>query len=398
MTTGEVQIWVGIIGSLVTIGVSVLGALNFQRRRDRAAAVGTAFKDVVTSLASDNETLRMAGAILLRRFFDIRSEQGGGRLSYANEAMAVIAGLLRQESQPGSVQKVLADGLRYAPSLAQADLQGCNLTGAYLGRKKGDTKIVNLTNADLFGANLTRASLKGVNAAGAVFVEATLVGTVLSDADLTGADFRAAQLDGAKFDGARIDGAQFSGAIPADIADQLNARSVMLKIADVTMKDFISASVFLGMPAVITASQQPYLEQWLGWLEAQSLAVVRLERDAYGRHPWLTLTQLLSNVDGVVLLGFRQLDARAATWRPHTKEEVRSAGWWTSPWLNLEAGMAVGLGLPLLVASDEGVEEGVFSPDVWSNSVYGTALGSPGEAGIEWLKLVRHHSRQPDGS
>jgi Pentapeptide repeats (8 copies) len=224
MTTSEIQIWVGIVGSLVTIGVSVLAVLNFQRRRDRSAAVGAGFRDVVDSLASDNATQRMAAAILLRRFFDIHSEQGAARLSYAKEAVAVIAGLLR-ESKTGPVQKVLADGLRYAPSLAQADLQGCNLTGAYLGQKKGDRTIVNLTNADLFKANLTGASLKGVNAAGAAFVEATLERAVLSGADLTNADFRAAKLDGAKFDGARIAGAQFSGAfgIPADVASRLDA-------------------------------------------------------------------------------------------------------------------------------------------------------------------------------
>jgi Pentapeptide repeats (8 copies) len=221
-TTSEVQVWVGIIGSLVTVSVSVLGVLNFQRRRDQAAAVGAAFKDVVTSLSSDNETLRIAAAILLRRFFNIRSEQGAGHLSYANEAVAVIAGLLR-EPQTQAIQKALADGLRYAPSLAQADLQGCNLTGAYLGQKKGDKKVVDLTNADLFTANLTSASLKGVKAPGAAFVEATLERTVLSGADLTGADFRGAKLNGARFDGAKIEGAQFSGAldIPADIASQL---------------------------------------------------------------------------------------------------------------------------------------------------------------------------------
>jgi uncharacterized protein YjbI with pentapeptide repeats len=119
----------------------------------------------------------MAAAILLRRFFDIHSEQGAARLAYANEAVAIIAGVLR-ESETGPVQKVLADGLRYAPSLSQADLQGCNLTDAYLGEKNGDRKIVDLTNADLFEANLTGASLRGVKAAGAVFARATLAGTV----------------------------------------------------------------------------------------------------------------------------------------------------------------------------------------------------------------------------
>jgi uncharacterized protein YjbI with pentapeptide repeats len=236
MTTSDTQIWVGIIGSLVTISVSVLGVLNFQRRRDRAAAVGAAFKDIVDSLASDNATLRMAAAILLRRFFDTRSEQGAAGLSYASEALAVIAGLLR-ESHTGPLQKVLADGLRYAPSLSRADLQGCNLTNAYLGRKIEDKTVVDLTNADLFEADLTDASLKGVNAAGAVFFGATLVNTVLSGADLTGADFRnadltkadfrKAKLRGAQFGGAGVAGARFSGAldVPAEVAGQLEAGS-----------------------------------------------------------------------------------------------------------------------------------------------------------------------------
>jgi uncharacterized protein YjbI with pentapeptide repeats len=236
MTTSEIQVWVGLIGSLVTISVSVLGVLNFQRRRDRAAAVGAAFKDVVDSLASDNATLRMAAAILLRRFFDTRSEQGAADLSYANEALAVIAGLLR-ESSTGPLQKVLADGLRYAPSLSRADLQGCNLTNAYLGLKDGDKTVVDLTNADFFQANLTEASLKGVKAAGAVFFGASLVNTVFSgadltgadfrNADLTGADFRKAELHGAKFDGAGLEGARFSGAldVPAEVVGQLDTGS-----------------------------------------------------------------------------------------------------------------------------------------------------------------------------
>jgi hypothetical protein len=157
------------------------------------------------------------------------------------------------------------------------------------------------------------------------------------------------------------------------------------------MSDDICARVFLGAPAVLTKRQQSYLEQWLRWLEDQTLAVVRLERDAYGQDPWYVLGELLSHTDGVVLLGFRQLDTRAAIWRPHTKEEAHLAGWWTSPWLHSEAGMAVALGLPVLVAPDEGVEEGVFSPDAWSNQVHGAVLNSPGEASMEWVELVRRH-------
>ena len=152
-----------------------------------------------------------------------------------------------------------------------------------------------------------------------------------------------------------------------------------------------SASVFVGVPAVLAPRQQPYLEQWLRWLDDQALNVVRLQRDAYGQDPWRTLTGLLSQTDGAILLGFRQLDAQTATWRPNTEEEAHRAGWWTTSWLHLEAGMAVVLGLPVLVAPDEGVEEGVFSPNVWGNQVNGTVLSSPGKVGMKWLELVHRH-------
>lgn len=165
------------------------------------------------------------------------------------------------------------------------------------------------------------------------------------------------------------------------------------------MNGSISASVFLGVPGVLTATQEPYLEQWLKWLEDQALEVVRLERAAYGRGPWPALTELLAQADGAVLLGFRQLDAQAAIWRPGTKEEAHGAGWWTSAWLNVEAGMAAALGLPVLIARDEGVQEGAFSSGAWSGHVHGTALSSPGQARIEWLGLVRKRAlvRLADG-
>jgi hypothetical protein len=224
MSTSSVQVWVGIIGTLATIVVSILGVLHFQGRRDKAASVGSAFRNITDDLASDNATRRMAAAVVIRRFFDVRSEQGLGRTPYAKEALSVIAGLLRSE-EAGHVQKALADSLRDAPSLKGADLQGCNLTEAYLGRKDADDKRADLTGADLFGADLTRASLKGIVAQGTAFRNAVLSRTVLTGADLRGANFSWAKLDGAKFDGARVEGALFEGAIdiPPDIASRLDS-------------------------------------------------------------------------------------------------------------------------------------------------------------------------------
>jgi hypothetical protein len=142
---------------------------------------------------------------------------------------------------------------------------------------------------------------------------------------------------------------------------------------------------------VLTPGQEPQLERWVRWIEHRGGEVVRLSRDAYSEDPWRALTRLLSDVDGVLLLGFRQLDAREAVWRPDTKEEDPSAGWWTTPWLHIEAGMAVALGLPVLVAPETDVEDGVFHPDVWGTQVNGASLSAPGATADAWLNAVREH-------
>jgi pentapeptide repeat protein len=221
VTTAEVQTWIAVVGGLAAAILGILKYFNFRSRRERAALVGQAFASTVDGLASTDPARQFAGAILLRRFFDQRTEQGEGHSPYEKEAVAVIAALLR-DIPTGNLQKLLADGLGYAPSLEDADLQRCNLQHAYLGVRPD--RIVDLSNADLFEADLTGASLKGATARGTVFFRAVLRETVLRGSDLTEADFRAADLEGARFDGAHLSGARFDGAkaIPPEVMELLD--------------------------------------------------------------------------------------------------------------------------------------------------------------------------------
>ena len=133
----------------------------------------------------------MAAAVLLRRFFDRSSEQGvRGSAPYRREAVEVIAGMLR-EAQPPRLQKVLADGLRYAVDLRHSDLQSCDLSNAYLGRKQGDTFSVDLSYADLYQATCVRTSFRKVKAVGTVFYSSNLERAVFTGADCQDADFEA---------------------------------------------------------------------------------------------------------------------------------------------------------------------------------------------------------------
>ena len=71
------------IAKLLTAMTAVVGAilalLQFIRsRRDKVAAVRQSFDAVVKSLASTVEVERISGAILLRRFYDAKSDVGIG--------------------------------------------------------------------------------------------------------------------------------------------------------------------------------------------------------------------------------------------------------------------------------------------------------------------------------
>lgn len=237
MSASAIQAWLAVAAGLITAILGLVKYFDYKSKRDRMAAVGAAFAATVESLASDNDVKRMAAAVLLRRFFDPKTEQGKARAPYVNETVEVIAGMLRVE-QPSQLQKVLADGLRYAHDLTSADLQRCNLRNSYLGYKSGDKHHLKLSEADLFEADCSGASFREVTAEGTIFLNATLGKAVFTGADLQEADFRMANLaeaelsnttlSNAKFDGARIGGTKFSGAkdIPSEVVRLLDENQV----------------------------------------------------------------------------------------------------------------------------------------------------------------------------
>lgn len=227
MSAQAVQAWLAGVGTMLAALLGLFKYFNYKSKRDRKAAVGASFATTVEALASDSETRRMAAAVLLRRFFDPNTEQGEVGTPYMKETIEVIAGMLRTP-QSGMMQKVLADGLRYARDLAGADLQRCNLANAYLGRKKGDNWTLNMSRADLFEADCSGASFRDIVAVDAVFYRAKLVGAVFANSDLRRADFRAVDVAGASFVGAQIEGARFEDAInlPTELTYLLTADHV----------------------------------------------------------------------------------------------------------------------------------------------------------------------------
>ncbi len=379
-----------LLPTLTAIGgllVTVFGYLGYQNRRARLTAIRQAFTEAVSSLAADDDERRLAAAILLRRFFDKSSELGfrtllpvHRRAPYAAEAVGVIAAVLRGQ-QAGNFQKLLADGLAYAPDLAGADLQKTNLQNAYLAPKR---KRTSLKQADFYRADLSGASLKGASAEGAIFYQARLSNAVLKGADLRKANFYQADLNGARFDGAILTGALFqeSQCVPQEIARHLNDEGVYTSTKPIAVKQSTTMrlrKIFLSAPSRRSLPQQLFLDRFVTILEHNGLTTERLDRSDYPMSGQLTeVRRRISDCCGVVVLGFPQdltTEEEAAFTGDGPTRRTQGVAL-ASRWNDAEAGMAFALDLPLLVLAPVSLDEGIFDKQISERSIFRLPLSS----------------------
>jgi hypothetical protein len=121
----------------------------------------------------------------------------------------------------------------------------------------------------------------------------------------------------------------------------------------------VSAATLLCAPSVRTEAQQASYDVWCASLE-------------------------------FVVLGFRQMDMRHGLWRGGTAEMETVSAVWTSPWMHVEAGMAIESNKPVLAAPERGVTEGVFAQHNWIANVFGSDVENPRSPGVErWAAAVR---------
>jgi len=392
-----------LITALVAIVGSVLAVTKYLSRRDKQLAAQQAFRGVLDSLSSAVEHQRLGAAILLRRFFDPKTELGEGGTPYAREAVDVIAALLR-ETETGNFQKLLADGLLYASSLEAVDLQRTNLQNAYLGAKGGVAP--NLKRADFYRADLSAASLKGANAEGAVFYQARLHNTIFKETNLVGASFFEADLLGANFSGATLREANFRGArnIPKDLIARI-AEDGTYSGPDTVPRDTQSAGaerpkVFISKPGALTALQQELVREVTGILAEENIDAATVERGDYPSVGAISeVRRVLIGCSGALIIGFRQLEVAKGTWRSGT-EEVKSVEDVALPttWNHVEAGMAAMAGLPMLFLVERGVIGGLFELGDVGHSVTNLDLLKPNRDEIRrsievWAHSVREANR-----
>ena len=105
-------------------------------------------------------------------------------------------------------------------------------------------------------------------------------------------------------------------------------------------------------------------------------------QDFTSRSPLRKVLDVLRKCDGACILGFIQVEASNVVVKPGTKSEsILPRAVFPTPWNQLEAGMALVRGLPLLVICQEGVSGGIFDDGVGDVYVHRLRAG----LGQQWL-------------
>jgi uncharacterized protein YjbI with pentapeptide repeats len=218
-----------------------------QRRLEELRRFDELFGQAVANLGSDNESVRVSGAVTLQNFLRpeyelfqdqiysvLRANLGVNHSRLVNRFLlraferAIRLRLARDDAtdrEPVDLARCRMaranfDGLNLEEAdLAFATLAQASLRGARLVRIKGVD--VDLSKARLSDADLSEARVHGIRAPKADFHDARLVSiecrpSSRGPADLREAEFFHARLQGAHFEGADLRGAKFDGANVSD--------------------------------------------------------------------------------------------------------------------------------------------------------------------------------------
>jgi hypothetical protein len=147
----------------------------------------------------------------------------------------------------------------------------------------------------------------------------------------------------------------------------------------------MSPGIFMSRSAVLTRQQEETFQSWSACLAELGFQLQRLQRQHYSDQPWDQLRHIFAHVDGMATFGFWQGSAESG-------ELTRSM--YTSPWVHIEAAMAIAVSMPVLAMPEPGVEEGIFNPSVWSGCLHGIPAGVPpscSEIPRGWIDAVISH-------
>ena len=353
-----------VIAIVAIITSIVYGALKFFREVRRAKErernyYKRSFEELVSQLNSENTSAQLSASILLRRYFKDTPEDDKKELR--QEAIDVISSLLRV-LPTGVLQKTLADGLGFATDLSGRDLQKTNLQDVLLDNKKQE---ILMNNTDLFLSDLSFANLEGIKGHGIIFYNAILFYARIRNCDFTNGNFRGADLNGIVFKNCILKGADFTNARnrPSFIEENLDENGLFILNGMINAKhDTKDKTIFFSMPGLLNKEDEVITKNYKEFLEKNGYEVIYYNRDDYPRFGQLNrVKEAINQSTGMIAFGFKQIEISNGKYRPGTNDEKEWKNRWLStPWNEIEVGIGLAVGMPILLVHDPIISDGVF--------------------------------------
>ena len=224
--------------------------------------------------------------------------------------------------------------------------------------------MITVTDTDFYLADLSYALLEHVSGK-AIFYRAILFCTQIKNSDLTGSSFREADLTRVNFKNVILKDADFTDAlnVPLRIKEKLKEGKYQDDAPVTAGHDLgLGKDIFFSMPSVMEKSEELLTKDFKQFLERQGYNVLYYIKDDYPSFGQLNkVRDKLMNSVGMVAFGFKQIDIKQAVFRPNTKDEQAwNNRWMSTPWSDIEVGMALMKGMPILLVKNPDVNLGVF--------------------------------------
>ena len=364
----------GIIAVITVVSAIVVGVLkfiindiyDFKNSNKRKEESKNSLTSIISNLSSSENTSKLSAAIMLRRFMNTKISHEFPYLQ--TEAINVIASMLKV-LPTGVFQKTLADGLAYAVNLSNVDLQRTNLQDTYLGRKDGTSILMD--NTDLFLSDLSYALIEHVDGK-AIFYRSILFCSQIKNCDFSGATFREADLTNTCFKNVILKDADFTGAIniPEAIEKELvlsDGKSIYPHEEPVSAKhSTLDKSIFFSMPSVMSKENELLTKDYKAYLEGLGYNVIYYIKDDYPSFGQLNrIREKILASSAMVAFGFKQTNIHDATFRPQTNNEEKwNDKWLATPWNEIEVGMGLMKGMPILLVKDPHIDMGIFDSNL----------------------------------
>ncbi|UZF54627.1 hypothetical protein LH935_18005 [Gordonia polyisoprenivorans] len=161
--------------------------------------------------------------------------------------------------------------------------------------------------------------------------------------------------------------------------------------------------VFVSAPSTLNSEQQESYEFIVDRVHRENFEPRALGRSDFGsEYPLKEVFSIARHCSGGIVLGFEQVRATGAVFRPGTVEEKEQESVsFPTPWNNLEAGILFALKIPLMVFRQAGVDGGIFGLGVSSAFVQTLPVGDLTTESVQaveisiqnWAGKVREHYR-----